>query len=120
MNVPRNIALPIVLTMCALTAITACFSFVISAGEPHQLEHLRDLNKSDLPGLTEFYSHNYGLGFVLPALNWPVGLILLRQPDCGRALLTWCVCLSLLAIVLWSLYSYMAVHVGFISFTFYM
>ena len=116
MNVPRNIALPIVLTMCALTGITALFSFLISTSEVDKLRHVSQMNKDDLPSVTEFYSHIYGLAFVLPALSWPVGFVLLRQPHCELAPLTRFVCLCVLATVLWSLYSHIAVYVGNLRF----
>lgn len=140
MKVPRAIALPIVLTVCTLTVLTAGFCFSVSDTESYRLEFLRDaaekantpgmtnvLAESELtaikedhltlplPSVTEFYFNWFGIGLLLPIPSFIVGYLLLRPSVCSLTALTWFVCLSVLAMVLWSLYCYLAVHVGYVA-----
>lgn len=145
MKVPRAIALPIVLTVWTLTVITAAFCFSMSTSESSRLEYLREsAHKLELPGITngltaseltslkegrstlslplpsvtEFYFRWYGIGLLFPVPSLVAGYPLLRPSECSMTTLTWFVCLSVLAMVLWSLCSYLAVHIGYIAFTY--
>lgn len=144
MKVPRAIALPIVLTICALALLTASVCFFLSASESHQLEHLGNgepnLNfpgmtnppptaaelaatregYKTLPSVTEFYFRWFGIGFLLPVATLITGYFLIGPSECNASALTWYVCLSLLTMALWSVSSYIAVHVGFVRFTHYL
>ena len=142
MKVPRAIALPIVLTICALTLLTTTYCFLISHFDSQQLEHLsnseskpntqgmtnpppakadlsaiREGNKA-LPGITQLYFRWFRLGFLLPVITLIAGSRLLRSSECSVTALTWFACLSVLAMVLWSLCYLLAVHLGMIAFTY--
>lgn len=140
MKVPRAIALPIVLTICALTLLTAGFCFSVTDTESYRLEFLRNAaEKANMPGMTnglteselaaikaghlplplpsvtEFYFNWFGIGLLLPIPSSIVGYLLLRRSECSLPALTWYVCLSVLAMVLWSLYCYVAVYVEYVG-----
>ena len=143
MKVPRAIALPIVLTVCALTLLTATVCTFITFFESRQLEHLSNpKHKHNTPGMTnsplegsnsDAKSERYGtlpwitrlyfqwfrIGFLVPVSSLIGGYFLLRSSECSMAALTWFVCLSGLATILWPTFCFLAVHLGFIAFTYY-
>lgn len=113
MNVPRNISMPVVISVGVATGSVAMFSFFQSVSELHQLQHLSEANHGGLPNLTEFYSRVHGVVFLLPVLSLAAGIKLLLKRDCTTCALAWLSCLSLVALVLWSLFAYVSIHVGF-------
>ena len=77
-------------------------------------------NPLPMPSVTEFYYRWFAIGFVLPVFSAITGICLLRTPECPATALTWFVCLSLVSMLMWSAYTYIAVHVGFMAYTYYL
>ena len=143
MIVPRNVACPIILTICILSFLTTAFCFLVSTDESLQLEHLRvkgpdfsspaltnvltEAEMSELkakplplPSVTDFYFRWHGIAILLPLVCSILGGRLLRAPECQARMLAWFVCLSLILMLVWSAYTYLAVHVGFVAYTYYL
>ena len=113
MKVPRAIALPIVLTVGTLAGLTALPFWQWSMAELWALNLLAKSTRDVLPSLTEFYSKWFGAIFLLPIATWIVDSTLVRPIECKLTGLTWFVCLSVVAMVMVSLYCYYSIYVGF-------
>ena len=113
MKAARSIVLPIVATVVSLSWVFALFVFTLSTSELHQLEHVAQGFEPNLPGATRLYQRIYGYVFVIPCAISAAGFTFLRSDEAEVTRLTWFICLSLLAVLLWGIFSFTAVHVGF-------
>ena len=107
MNVSRNVALPIMLTLTFASLLIAALTLFLAVSEFHQFDHL----DREVPGFVGAFRSGYGAAWLLPVLSGGTGVCLLRRPECGVALFTWAVSVITIIICAWAAFAFMALYI---------